>query len=91
VFLDATIVKNLGTVRVCAKIRVVVLIALSIVSVTVIAGERRSVSTVKEEIIELQTDPVQCAKNDMQANVRSLNTLKSLLELTAHNCLVWTK
>ena len=89
-FLDATIVKNLGTVRVCAKIRVVVLIALSIVSVTVIAGERRSVSTVKE-IIELQTDPVQCAKNDMQANVRSLNTLKSLLELTAHYCLVWTK
>ena len=42
-FLDATIVKNLGTLRVCAKIRVVVLIALSIISVTVILQERGEV------------------------------------------------
>ena len=84
-FSGATIVSSSVTSHACVKIRVVALTALIVTIVASIAKDHHGVPTAKGGT-KLPTDRVPCILIDMrclQANVRSLNTSRSLLELTA--------
>jgi len=83
-FSGAMIVSSSVTSHACVKIRVVVLTALIVTIVASIVKDHHGVLTAKGST-KLPTDRVPCFVIDMcclQANVRSLNTSRSL-ELTA--------
>ena len=83
-FYGVITVSNSGTSHGRVKTRGAALTVLILIAITVTVGSQQSVSTAKD-LIELQNDPVPYI-NDvlcfLQANIRSLHTSRSLLELT---------
>jgi len=79
----AIIVNNSVTLHGHVQTRGAALTVLALIVITVIAGGQQSVSTARD-LTERQNDPVLYINDVMhflQANIRSLNTSRSLLEL----------
>jgi len=82
-FYGAITVSNSGTSHARVQTQGAALAVLILIAIAVIAGSQQSVSTAKD-LIKLQKDPAPYIYDVMrflQANIRSLNTSRSLLEL----------